>query len=409
MDKLKKLQEKLAKARADISKVFEQAGDSVDFSKVTELSGTDAEKCSKIQQMSKDAEVLGKEVSELNAVFVIKERNEREEEAAKSANRPAFVTGKAPAVESEARSNKGIGDLFVEAKAHEKGNRDREIELKTDFTRTAGWAPESFRTGRLVDYAVRPIQVIDIIPGERTGEAAIKYMEETTLSSALAVEKAEGAAFGEAQLALTERSVTVEKLPVYLPVTDEQLADVLQAASYINNRLPAMLMRRLDSQALNGDGATPNMRGVLNASNLQAQLASAGDGNADTILRAITAVRVTGRAIASAILLNPTDWLNERLRKTKDGAYIWGNPAEVGITSMWGLPVAQADALAQGTAVVGDFRAYSAYVERQGIIVKTGYINDDFIKGRQAIRADMRGAFVWYRGAAFCEVTLPVA
>lgn len=405
-DKLKKAEEKLAKIRADIGTVFSQAGDSMDFSKVSIVAGTDGEKMAKLREMNSDAEKAGKEVADLNEIIGIKDRSDREAEEIKAANRVAHPTIKSD--ESEAEYKDSIGKAFVKAQAHLQSKRNHEIELKTDFTTSAGWAPESLRTGRLVDKAVRPIQVMDLIPVERTSMAAVKYMEETTLTDTNVVEKAEGSAYGEAALALTERSVTVEKLPVYLPVTDEQLEDVAQAQSYIDNRLPAMLMRRLDSQALNGTGVTPLMRGVLNASGLLSQASSAGDGNADVILRAINAVRVTGRAIASAIILHPTDWLNERLRKDKNGQYIWGNPSESGITSMWGLPVAQADSLAQGTAIVGDFRVYSAFVERRGLVVKVGYVNDDFIKGRQAIRADLRGCFVWYRGAAFNQVTLPV-
>ena len=37
--------------------------------------------------------------------------------------------------------------------------------------------------------------------------------------------------------------------------------------------------------------------------------------------------------------------------------------------------------------------------------VEVGFINDDFIKGKKAIRADIRAAFVVYRPAAFCTVT----
>jgi len=201
--------------------------------------------------------------------------------------------------------------------------------------------------------------------------------------------------------------VTIEKIPAYVPVTDEQLADVAQAESYLNNRLPEAVRRRLDYQALHGTGVTPLMLGVINKTGIQETAAADGDATADHIARAIKDVSVTGRAIASAIIMHPTDYLNERLRKTKDGAYVWGNPSMPGITSMWGLPIAQADSLAAGKAIVGDFRQYCAFVEREGMVVKMGWVNDDFIKGRNAIVAYLRGAFVWYRAAAFNYITLP--
>lgn len=408
---LKQLHEKLQKARADLAKVFDEAGAETDFDKVKSVGGSTAEKIAAVRKMNDDIESLQKQVKDIDEVEAMAKRNSDGIEAMKAANRPPHPSASSGG--GERKASLSLGELIVKSGATKSDNRRKEfeiegIELKTLFETTAGWSPESLRTGRLVDKAVRPIQVLDLIPMGRTSMAAIKYMEETTLTETNAVEKAEGSEYGEVAMALTERSVTVEKLPCFLPVTDEQLEDVEQAQSYINNRLPEILKRRLDYQSLNGTGVTPLMLGILQKSGIQVTAAGAEDGNADTILRAINNVRVTGRAIASAIVLHPTDWLNERLRKTKDGAYVWGNPSETGITTMWGLPVAQSDSLTAGTAVVGDYRLYSEFVERRGIVVKVSDSHSDyFIKGKQAIRADLRGAFVWYRAAAFSSVTLP--
>jgi hypothetical protein len=37
--------------------------------------------------------------------------------------------------------------------------------------------------------------------------------------------------------------------------------------------------------------------------------------------------------------------------------------------------------------------------------VQTGYINTQFILGELTLRADLRAAFVIYRGAAFAKIT----
>lgn len=415
IQKLKEKEEKLAKVRATISKVFDQAGDTIDFAKVTEISGTDPEKSATLRQMSKDAEVLAKEVGDIHEILTVKARSGDLEALEIERNRKGLHggnTGKdGKETEKPAAKAMSLGEAFLKSGALEardgKEYTVKGFETKTLMQRTAGWAPESLRSGVVVPYALRPIQIMDLIPQVKTSQAAYKYMEETIRDESLAVEKAEASAYGELQLALTENSVTIEKLPAYLPVTDEQLADVEGIQSYIDNCLDEALRRRADYQALNGTGVTPLMLGILNKANVLTQAAAAGDGNADTVLRAVTAVRVTGRAIASAIVLHPTDWLNERLRKTKDGAYIWGSPDQVGITSMWGLPVAQADSITVGTALTGDFRMYSSFVSRQEIVTKVGYINDDLVKGRNAVVAFLRGAFVWRRAAAFNVITLP--
>lgn len=420
---LKKLLKQLEEARAKMAKIREQAGPDFDTDKITEVSGTNAEKLAKIREINDDMASLGKQIETLRVIEKQNADNDAAVEAELKAGRPGF-----PGVQEKAREHKteDVGATILKGmglvwnakegrfdKPHAgplKGEMElKGFHLKTLFERSAGWDPEVIRSGRLVDYPVRPIQVLDILPLERTSTDGIKYMEETTLSTTNAVEKAEGAAYGEIQIAYTERSVSVEKLPAYIPVTDEQLADVPQVQSILENRLGEAVRRRLDSQSLNGDGSTPNVLGVLNKSGIQETAYAADDAVADHIARGMKDVQVTGRALPSAIIMHPTDYLNERLRKDKNGQYIWGNPSQPGITSMWGLPIAQSDSLTAGIAVVGDFRAHCAFVERQNMVIKMGWVNDDFVKGRNAIVAYLRGAFVWRRATAFNKLTLPAA
>jgi hypothetical protein len=72
---------------------------------------------------------------------------------------------------------------------------------------------------------------------------------------------------------------------------------------------------------------------------------------------------------------------------------------------MWGLPVVQSEALTAGNAVVGAFSTYSQLLYKKGIEVQVGFINTQFIEGKVTLRADLRAAFVIYRGAAFAKVT----
>ena len=279
-----------------------------------------------------------------------------------------------------------------------------ELNTKATFLTTAGWAPESLRTGRVVLSAQRPIQVIDLIPAGSTTSELIVYMEETTFTNA-AVETAEEAAFAEATLELTEKSSPVRKIAVFIPVTDEQLADEAQAQSYLNNRLPFMVNQRLDSQILVGDGVGVNLEGFLNVTGIQTQ-AKAADTALDAIYKAMDLVRVTGRAVPSGLIIHPTDWQPIRLLQTADGIYIWGHPAEQGPDRVWGVPVAMSDAITLGTALTGDFANFSELVSRSGMELKVSDSHSDFfIKGKQAIRASLRVALPVYRPAAFATIT----
>lgn len=312
--------------------------------------------------------------------------------------------------------SKSLGEMFVESAAYQQrvhgGTGPESLieggvsELRAaTMTTAAGWAPESVRVpGLVVPSAMRPIQIIDLIPPAQTSQAAVVYMEETTATNA-AAERAENAAYPESTLVFTQRSKTVRSVGTSLPITDEQLDDVAQCQSYVDGRLMFFVRQRVDSQILNGNDVAPNIAGILNHADLQTQ-AKATDPVPDAVYKAATKVRVTGRAFPNAYITHPNDWQEIRLLRTADGVYIWGSPSEAGPERIWGLLVVQSDAIAENTGLVGDFSAAMIQLyERRGIEVQVGYVNDDFLDGRQTVRAGLRCANVIYRGAAYCTVT----
>jgi HK97 family phage major capsid protein len=143
-------------------------------------------------------------------------------------------------------------------------------ELKATFLTSSGWAPESLRTGLVVDKATRPLQVLDIIPAATTDMAVVKYMEETTRTHAGA-ERAENASYAESSFVLTERSETVRSIGESVPVTDEQLEDVAGSQSYLEQRLGFGVRQRLDGQIVIGGGTGSDLTGVKNKSGIQTQ------------------------------------------------------------------------------------------------------------------------------------------
>ncbi len=278
-------------------------------------------------------------------------------------------------------------------------------EFKTLFETGAGWEPESVRFPQIVEKAVRPIQILDIIPMGTIGQAAAKYMEETTRNDN-AAEKAEGAAYAESEFVLTERTKPVEKITNSVPVTDEQLEDVAQAQSYLDGRIRFGIRQRLDSQMLVGDGNTPNLDGILNVSGIQTR-AKGADPTPDAFFKAMNDnVLLIGRANATHHIIHPTNWSPIRLLRTDNGIYIWGSPMDVGPERLWGLPVVVSDAITLGIGLTGAFDpAWIQLLERRGIILELGFVADQFKEGKQTIRASMRAVLVTYRPAAFCTVT----
>ena len=399
---LRQVNDELAEKSKRLHEVFEAAGEDMDMSKVTILEGDSQAKVEKIQQMNKELSDLGSERDKLEGL----------DNARKNADDvyQKLNTQSGP-VESEDKGQgkpvrKTMGDLFFESKAAEQKHAPHnvDLDLKTLFETGAGWDPEATRIPRVEFDPQRPIAVVDYIPQMTTGMDTIKYMKETTFTNA-ADGVAEGGAYGEAALAYTEQSQPVEKIGVWMPVTDEQLEDVQGMVGLLNQRMTYMLRNVLDTTVLAGTGTTPQLEGTLNITNLQTQPLGA-DARPDAIYKAMTKVRSVGFDEPSLVLMHPNDWQSIRLLTTSDGIYIFGSPSDAGSERIWGKPVLQTTAETEGTAIVGDYRQYSALYMKRGIQFQvTNAHSDYFIKGKQAIRADVRMSMVHFRDTAFCEVT----
>jgi HK97 family phage major capsid protein len=289
----------------------------------------------------------------------------------------------------------------------------KDAGLKTLFQTSAGWAPESIRTGFVAEKITRPIQLLDILPMGNTGQAAVVYMEETTRTPG-AAGTTEGAQKPESVYALTERSVTVREIADSIPVTEVQLEDVAMVESYLEGRLAFGIRQKLDEHAITQGADTDSIVGILDNVLIQDQPLGS-DSLQDAILKAITLVRVNGRAMPTHVVMPSLDWQNIRLSRegAGTGLYLWGPPSESGPPRIWGLPIVLNDALPgttgqDGKVLVGSFESpWITLFERRGIVVEQGWVNDQFRENRRTIRASGRWALVIYRPEAFATVTTP--
>lgn len=403
---------KIADRERKLHAIFDEAGKELDLTKVTSveasIKGKPAEIGAFIRELNTELKDLNEERKGLVGVMEVAAAYEGRKDRGE-------VTPEVEGVGIKVQGQpefEDFGTLFTKSQAYlgkkgKSGNGPEafiDAEMKTLFQTSAGWAPQTTRTGRVVPFATIPIEFLDSIPTATTDQVAVVYMEETTFTNN-ALETAEAGAYTEAALALTQRSSNVRKITVYLSVTDEQLEDVSYAQSYVNTRLQFMLKQRLEKQILTGDATGVNLQGLNGWPSIQTR-AKGADTGPDAIYKAMTDVRTTGASIPSHIIMNPADWQNIRLLKDTTGNYIWGSPASVGLDSLWGIQVMLSQQQTAASAIIGDLQNHYQLVTKRGIDVQvTNAHNDYFIKGEQAIRADFRVASVLFRPVAVCKVT----
>jgi HK97 family phage major capsid protein len=247
----------------------------------------------------------------------------------------------------------------------------------------------------------------DVLNVSRTDSNAVEYPT-MTASTRAAAPVADGNLKPEAAMTLGVATAPVRTMAVWIPVTEQQLADLPQLQNIINVELSWDLGRTEEEQILWGDGLGQNLLGIFPTPNVVAGRTVANDTLLDMARRAITDVQV-GELEPNAIVVDPLDWETMVLTKATTNEYIWSIVTQDNVERLWSVPVVVTRAVREPGAfatnerrmLVGDFQRGATLWDRQQAGVSVGWKNDDFIRNLRTIRAEQRLAFGVKRPAAF--------
>jgi HK97 family phage major capsid protein len=206
-------------------------------------------------------------------------------------------------------------------------------------------------------------------------------------------------------------SAIVETIAHMIPITRRAAADGGQVMQMVNAFLLYGLKEEEEDQILNGNGTTPNLRGILQTVGINT-VGSAGT-DIDAVVAAIAAVREDRRE-PTALVIHPNDWYSTGflLAKTGDGVtsaanYLVGDPRASldQLNQLWGLRVVVTPAMTEGTALVGDFSQYVVADRQQAAIYVSDSHNDWFQRNLLAILAEERISGGCLDPEAFCTIT----
>jgi HK97 family phage major capsid protein len=324
-----------------------------------------------------------------------------------------------------------IGEAFVQSdgfkalKAHGLNGTwttgPVEIGMKlTDGTNTVvsiGDASGALPLQPMVAPLLGPVEqaptVASLFPVGTTSTNLIVYLEETTTTPGVmsgpystsaaaartAVLTSEGTSKPAAYINFTKRSVNLEKLAAFLPISEEMLEDEPAIAAYVNTRLRLFIVQAEEARILTR----------LNASIGTAGYAEIGGNNMlDSVMSGIVNVRLEGGLEPDGLLVHPMDYAKMAIAKASTGGeYFGGGPFSAFSANPWGLRTVPTAAVAAGSPIVGAFGSGAQLWRRGGLTVEaTNTHADYFVRNLVAVRAEERLAVAIYRPQAFQKLFL---
>ncbi|WP_233141373.1 phage major capsid protein [Haematobacter missouriensis] len=310
--------------------------------------------------------------------------------------------------------HKSFGQQFVDADgvknwlASDPSSGRAELRLKATLTTSdadaagsVGAAMTPTRLPGILELPQRRLTVRDLISAGRMDGNSLEYVQEKGFTNN-AAPVAEGDVKPSSDIQLELITTSAKVIAHWMKASKQALSDISQLRSLIDNRLNYGLKFVEEFQLLNGPGTGQNLLGIIpQATPFAAPAGSPAVTTSIDVLRIAMLQATLAEFPATGHVLNPIDWTTIELTKDESGWYILANPQGTAQPTLWGLPVVQTQAIAQGKFLTGAFKMGAQLFDRWDARIEVGYVNDDFTRNLVTILAEERLALAVYRPEAF--------
>ena len=236
--------------------------------------------------------------------------------------------------------------------------------------------------------------VRDLFNAEEISGNSLTYfrMGATELPNNFTGETAEGAEKPQIHPTYTAVTAALQKIAAHLKESDELLNDAPFLESVVRGRGAYEVHKAIEKYLVSQLLATSGIDVTVNSGI-----------SFDNLLKAKMAVMENVGYEADAIIINPADLQTLLLQKDggNSGQYLMGGPAYApygngqygAYLPIWGMKVVASSAIAQGTAIVGAFKACASVVSKAGEGFRIEVANqneDDFVKNMLTVRIEER-------------------
>jgi HK97 family phage major capsid protein len=273
-----------------------------------------------------------------------------------------------------------------------------------------GTLPFPGRTDGIRALPQRELFLRDLVNLETTDGDKADYVRETAFTNN-AAPTAAGALKPTTVENLERVTARVSPIAHVSEAVDRYLVeDNGQIDPFLKQRMILGVLLAEEVQMISGNGAYPNLGGILTTAGIQTQ-AMGADDRGTAIFKAITLIKLQF-ADPDGIVLHPSDWQDVRTTKNANNDWVLAPMIEEAPDRLFGIPVLQSPAIAAGTGLVGAFKAGAQLWIRENPVVaiaETGLGNaageEMFSRNQVRYRAEERVAFGVIRPALFCTVT----
>lgn len=295
----------------------------------------------------------------------------------------------------------------------------RDLVGKADVAHrgTATTGGSAFHLGSPIDDEVRAQYgpLLSAITTGTTDAAVIPYRALTAVTpgpdikAEAKVDNGTGAAGGVfplATIATRSDTATTTTIGEALPVTDEELADDSVMVTLVGEVLMALVMQKIEGEIVSGTATGDRPRGIIGAPGVrtQAKVGTGNDAIFNTLRKALTALGDSAQG--AQIVLNPEDLESVDLAADKNGRYLGAGPFGSLNLQLWGHKVIASTAVAKGTAIVGDLKAYELYWREQYVAQVFNQHSDYALRGLSLLRGKSRVIGVFRRRKDVCVATI---
>lgn len=295
----------------------------------------------------------------------------------------------------------------------------RDLVGKADVAHrgTATTGGTAFHLGSPVDDEVRAQYgpLLSAITTGTTDAAVIPYRALTAVTPGPDIKAeakadngtgAAGGVFPFATIATRADTATTTTIGEALPVTDEELADDSVMVTLVGEVLMALVMQKIEGEIVSGTATGDRPRGIIGAPGVrtQAKVGTGNDAIFNTLRKALTALGDSAQG--AQIVLNPEDLESVDLAADKNGRYLGAGPFGSLNLQLWGHKVIASTAVAKGTAIVGDLKAYELYWREQYVAQVFNQHSDYALRGLSLLRGKSRVIGVFRRRKDVCVATI---